>query len=222
MYSSPAISTIGLFYPTLISVFVVWLARQLVRDAKTHIAARLDLWPSERFALEQKMFLIPSHNVLLLCMFAFYLIFASMLTVLPIPKDFAFFCERLNGRSLADLDLSLGWTPIQNQLARLGNEWTVWDLMQIARFWDLVLNVLLTIPLGGFIALLFKGKNAVSLCCGLGLVLFWELTQLTGMWWLAPCAWRNFSLSDLVTNTVGMLIGWLMGLILMLLVKPIR
>ena len=34
-----------------------------------------------------------------------------------------------------------------------------------------------------------------------------ELTQLTGVWWLWPCPWRQFSTEDLLLNFLGMAAG---------------
>jgi hypothetical protein len=49
---------------------------------------------------------------------------------------------------------------------------------------------------------------------GFGVSLFFELTQLTGLWFIYPCPYRLFSVDDLILNTVGVPIGWLIGLAL--------
>jgi uncharacterized RDD family membrane protein YckC len=41
--------------------------------------------------------------------------------------------------------------------------------------------------------------------------LFFELTQLTGVWFIYPCAYRLFSVDDLILNTVGAALGWLIA-----------
>jgi hypothetical protein len=52
------------------------------------------------------------------------------------------------------------------------------------------------------------GRGFVAtVALGLGTSLLIELTQLTGDWGLYPCAYRFFSTSDLITNTIGAGIG---------------
>jgi uncharacterized RDD family membrane protein YckC len=46
---------------------------------------------------------------------------------------------------------------------------------------------------------------------GFGVSLLFELTQLTGLWFIYPCAYRLFSVDDLILNTAGAAIGWLIG-----------
>ncbi|MDQ3759038.1 MAG: VanZ family protein [Actinomycetota bacterium] len=72
---------------------------------------------------------------------------------------------------------------------------------------DLPLNVLLFIPLGMFVRHLLKRGFLVTIALGASVSLAIELTQLTGNWGLYPCAYRFFSTSDLITNTIGAGIG---------------
>jgi hypothetical protein len=72
---------------------------------------------------------------------------------------------------------------------------------------DLPLNVILFIPLGMFVRHLLKRGFLATVAIGAGVSLAIELTQLTGDWGLYPCAYRFFSTSDLITNTVGAAIG---------------
>jgi hypothetical protein len=72
---------------------------------------------------------------------------------------------------------------------------------------DLPLNVLLFIPLGMFVRHLLKRGFLATVAIGAGISLVIELTQLTGDWGLYPCAYRFFSTSDLITNTIGAGIG---------------
>ncbi|MFF2371661.1 VanZ family protein [Agromyces sp. NPDC058110] len=79
---------------------------------------------------------------------------------------------------------------------------------------QLVLNVLLFVPLGVFVRLLWRRGVLVSLAAGFGLSLLIELTQLTGVWGLYPCAYRVFDVDDLLTNTAGAVLGSLLSLAL--------
>ena len=43
---------------------------------------------------------------------------------------------------------------------------------------------------------------------GFGLSLTVELTQLTGLWGLYPCPYRQFDVDDLILNTTGVALGF--------------
>ncbi|QMU96970.1 VanZ family protein [Microbacterium esteraromaticum] len=78
---------------------------------------------------------------------------------------------------------------------------------------QLVFNVLLFVPLGFFVRVLFGRGILTALLVGSGLSLFVETTQLTGVWGVYPCAYRFFDVGDLVTNTSGALLGAVFGLV---------
>lgn len=46
---------------------------------------------------------------------------------------------------------------------------------------------------------------------GVGLTLAVELTQLTGLWGIYPCAWRQFNVDDLILNALGVVAGFLLA-----------
>ncbi len=78
---------------------------------------------------------------------------------------------------------------------------------------QLVFNVLLFVPLGIIIRIVWNKGFVVALLVGLGVSLFVELTQYTGVWGIYPCAYRIADVGDLMTNTTGAVIGSLLGLV---------
>lgn len=46
-----------------------------------------------------------------------------------------------------------------------------------------------------------------ALAYGLGLSLFIELSQITGLWGLYPCPYRTFDVTDLILNPTGVILG---------------
>ncbi|MDR2253232.1 MAG: VanZ family protein [Bifidobacteriaceae bacterium] len=75
------------------------------------------------------------------------------------------------------------------------------------------LNVALFLPLGFFLRALW-GKGVVwAGIVGAGWSLFIELTQLTGVWGIYPCAYRVFDVDDLMSNTLGAVLGALLALL---------
>ncbi|AMB60170.1 VanZ family protein [Microterricola viridarii] len=76
---------------------------------------------------------------------------------------------------------------------------------------QLLFNVLLFMPLGFLVRILFGRGVIVATSLGLGVSLLVEVTQLTGIWGLYRCAYRLFDVDDLITNTVGALLGSLLA-----------
>jgi hypothetical protein len=74
-------------------------------------------------------------------------------------------------------------------------------------FQELVLNTALFLPFGALIAVNFPRGVASVAAIGLGVSVAGELTQLTGSWGLYPCAYRQFSLEDILLNTAGATMG---------------
>ena len=84
-------------------------------------------------------------------------------------------------------------------------------LLQNAALQQAVFNVALFVPLGAFVRHLGRTRVATAVAIGLGTSLLIELTQLTGVWFAYPCAYRLFDVDDLVTNTAGALLGALLA-----------
>jgi glycopeptide antibiotics resistance protein len=71
-------------------------------------------------------------------------------------------------------------------------------------------NLLLTVPLGA--VLRHRGwRPLATAAAGLALSLAFELTQLTAVWGLYPHRYRTFDVDDLLANTAGALVGWVLA-----------
>ena len=143
--------------------------------------------------------------------FAFALFTAALLTTLPLPEDSAAFCAR---REASD---SLRFVPFA-AIAGAFEEAT-WRgfgpaaLLKNGALWQVVLNFLMLMPVGFFLRALWGMKLWEALLGGFAVSLFFELSQLTGVWGLADCPYRLFDFDDLWLNALGAGAGWgLMGL----------
>ncbi|ANY09212.1 VanZ family protein [Pseudonocardia sp. HH130630-07] len=140
-------------------------------------------------------------------------------TLLPLPgvDDVASFCA---GRSLEDV---LQPRPFQfvADILRLSarqevtgpRAWVANSAVQ-----QVVLNVALFAPLGWLLRGPFRRSLGTVVAAGLGVSLLIEVTQLTGNWFLFPCAYRLADVDDLIANTAGALLGGLLAA----LVRPRR
>lgn len=75
-----------------------------------------------------------------------------------------------------------------------------------------VFNIALFVPLGFLLRTMYRRGVGFAALAGLVVSLLIELTQLTGVWGLFPCAYRLFDLTDLAMNTLGAILGSLLAI----------
>jgi glycopeptide antibiotics resistance protein len=78
-------------------------------------------------------------------------------------------------------------------------------------FQQVAMNVLLFVPLGLIARLLWKRGAIGTLLIGFAFSLAIEITQLTANFGTAPFAYRIFDVDDLMTNTTGAVMGWIVA-----------
>ena len=71
-------------------------------------------------------------------------------------------------------------------------------------------NLAITIPFGIYLRYYFKKKWYTTIIYTFLLSLYFEITQVTGLYGLYPKAYRLFDVDDLIINTLGGLIGYLL------------
>ena len=70
---------------------------------------------------------------------------------------------------------------------------------------------MLFLPFGVFVRLITHRGVVVATVLGFAVSLLIEVTQLTGVWGVYPCAYRLFDVDDLLTNTLGAFLGALVS-----------
>jgi uncharacterized RDD family membrane protein YckC len=91
------------------------------------------------------------------------------------------------------------------------------DLLRSQALWVRIFNVALLVPLGVFLRRWWRRGFWTTTLVGLGLSLAFELTQLTGIWGLYPCPYRTFDVDDLMANTLGAALGWIIAPLIVIL-----
>ncbi len=124
-------------------------------------------------------------------------------TLLPLPDVGDYTCQHAQTRVMAFAD-DIRRAAEQAGYAGLG---TPSELLRNQAFLQLVLNVVLFLPFGPFVRLITHRGVVVATALGFAVSLLIEVTQLTGVWGVYPCAYRLFDVDDLVTNTLGALLG---------------
>lgn len=75
-------------------------------------------------------------------------------------------------------------------------------------------NILLFAPLGLLVAVWARRGPIVTAVLAAGTSMVLETLQFTGLLGLYPCAYRQADLDDVLMNTIGALLGWVIGAIL--------
>lgn len=136
--------------------------------------------------------------------FVLYFLCAYFMTILPLPSRDSF----ENMRPVHEL---IQLVPFQN-FFDIQSETLLRDIA------ILVFNVFLTVPLGFFLRYLFRLSFKKVILIGFLTSLLYEITQLTGIFFIYPRPYRVFDVDDLTINTLGVLIGyWIMPCISRLL-----
>ncbi len=151
------------------------------------------------------------YRTILIYAFLLYLLCAYFLVILPLPTV---------------EEVSLMTTPSYNLIPfqfvseifhltsfQISDFATYFPTMQNPVFYESFFNLLLTVPFGIYMryyfGLSFKKTFFYSFC----LSLFFEFTQLTGLYYIYPRSYRVFDVDDLILNTSGGLIGYGLGVL---------
>ena len=125
---------------------------------------------------------------------ALYFLCAYFMTMLPLPSRESF----ANMRPVKEM---IQLVPFQNFLD-IKAESLVRDIA------ILVFNVFLTVPLGFFLRYLFGFSLKKTVLAGFLTSMLYEITQLTGIFFIYPRPYRFFDVDDLMINTFGAFIGY--------------
>ncbi len=136
--------------------------------------------------------------------FLFYLLAALMQTIVPLPANPEEYCAGQSYASSPQLR-PFYFVDVLQTRAQVSGTWLNPAL------WSTALNVVLLAPLSFFVRYLSGTRFLAATALGFGTSLFLELTQLTGLWFIYPCAYRLFSVDDLILNTAGAVLGWVVA-----------
>lgn len=151
-------------------------------------------------------------RALVLYSFVFYMLTAYFMVILPLPsREFVAQLttqkmQLIPGNVIREFIAGSGIVP--------GDLHTWVGVIRRPAFLQPVFNVLLTVPFGFYLRYYFRKSWKQVALMGLGLSLFYELTQLSGLYFIYPRPYRLFDVDDLWLNTLGALIGyWLTPLL---------
>lgn len=152
--------------------------------------------------------------------FIFYMFSALFLVLLPLPttrntcafqspdtiyyslKPFTFIRDTVKSSSII-------WSQPRSYI----------QIFNQSAFWQAAFNFLLLLPFGVYLRYFFKEKRywKRALALGFSLSLFYEITQVTGIYGIYKCPYRLFDVDDLMLNSTGALFGFLIAPVILAL-----
>lgn len=141
-----------------------------------------------------------------------YVLNAYFLVILPLPQTYDT-CS-LQPANTQHMQLSPFYfiQEIGNHTsAILTKPATYFYLLKESAFLQVAFNVLLTVPFGIYLRYYFRRSFLQTACISFCLSLFFELTQVTGLYGIYNCAYRLFDIDDLFLNTLGGVIGFIIA-----------
>lgn len=93
----------------------------------------------------------------------------------------------------------------------LSNPRTYIGALKSPSVFTVLFNILLTLPLGVYGKKYFRLSFWKTMLLGFSISLFFELTQLSGLYGIYPRPYRLFDVDDLLMNTLGAVVGYGVG-----------
>lgn len=145
---------------------------------------------------------------LILFSFFLYMLCAYYLVILPLPdpKTLGPIINIMNHMQL--IPFKFIYDFITHTSLHITNISTYLPALKENVFYVQIFNIMITIPFGVYMAYYFKKDLKHIVLYTFLLSLFFEITQLTGLYWLYPSPYRLFDIDDLILNTMGGVIGY--------------
>ena len=141
--------------------------------------------------------------------FILYMMCAYFLIILPLPP-----VEEVANYTSPWLQLK-PFNELLDVFRELRDDLTehasVKEIVKNSALFQIVFNILLTVPFGIYLRYFFKASRKKTVILTLALSLFYELTQLSGLYFIYPRPYRLADVDDLITNTLGGYLGYLIA-----------
>ena len=154
---------------------------------------------------------IHKFRTLIIYSFILYMITIYFLVILPLP---AIDSVTKPDRLMNLIPFSFVNDFINKSSFIINDPNTYLKTLTSSSFYVVAFNILMTIPFGMYLRYYFKCSLKKVFFFSFCLSLFFELTQLTGLYFIYPYPYRLFDVDDLILNTLGGVLGYfIMGLV---------
>lgn len=154
-----------------------------------------------------------SLRILIVYSFILYMLCAYCLVILPLPTGEA--AANLSGHQAQLAPFTFLGDIVRESDAVLSQPRTWLTVFNSNAFLTTLFNLFLTMPFGMYLRYYFRCGWKRTLVYSLLLSLFFELTQLSGLYFIYPGSYRLFDVDDLIVNTCGSMIGFVLARIAM-------
>ena len=153
------------------------------------------------------------YRALIIYSFILYLLTAYFLVILPLPSREEVMALTTPTTQLIPFNFITDF--INNSGFVLNDFSTYITALKSSQFIVPVFNIILTIPFGAYLHYYFKFSFKKTVLWSFLLSLFFELTQVTGLYFIYPRGYRLFDVDDLILNTFGGFVGYFVGSLLL-------
>ena len=148
-------------------------------------------------------------RTLILYSFVLYLITIYFLVILPLPHPDSVHTNRTEMLLLTPFSFITNF--IKNTPLILSDTTTWLPALKHSTFYVPAFNVLMLIPFGIYLRYYFKCNFKKTILLTALLSLFFELTQLSGLYFIYKGPYRFCDIDDIIQNTTGGCIGYFLG-----------
>ncbi|MEG0776627.1 MAG: NAD(P)H-hydrate epimerase [Raoultibacter sp.] len=140
----------------------------------------------------------------------FYLLCAYYLVILPLPPDHNTFVAYAATPQLMPFHFVSVFATHTSFIFTDPATWL--GVLRNPTVYEAAFNILLTVPLGMFLRYYFHCRWWQCFLIGLATTLFFEISQITGLFGTYEHPYRLFDVDDLLLNTFGTMLGfWITG-----------
>ena len=143
-------------------------------------------------------------RTLIIYSFILYMLIAFFMVSLPLPDRASTVGNRWQDH-LNLIPCKQIWMYWRNRAFNIEN---IRAYMTSMSLWQLLFNILLTLPFGVYMRYYFKLGLRRTILYSFLLSLFYETSQLTALFGIYPGPYRLADVEDLICNTMGGAVGW--------------
>ena len=149
---------------------------------------------------------IISLRIAIIYSFVLYLLCTYFLVILPLPsiED----VQALTTPRAQLIPFTFISDIIKDSKIILDKPSTYLSFLHNNSFLQVIFNLFMTMPFGMYLRYYFKCDLKKTIILTFGLSLFFELTQLSGLYFIYPRSYRLFDVDDLIVNTSGGVLGY--------------
>ena len=146
-------------------------------------------------------------RVVIVYTFIFYMMTSYFMTILPLPP-----IDSVSADSASVLLVPFDAVRLLLRTSgfQYNNASTYFNLLKDPNLYQILFNILLLLPFGVYLRYYFNRKWYQVLLLSFVYSLFFELTQLSGLYGIYPHPYRFFEVDDLICNTLGGILGFVL------------